>query len=226
MEKKGVTKVTIEEKREKVKQALLLYGVTDRTWVGEKTFEEQVEDSLKGGVTCIQLREKTLNETEFLEEAKKIKKLTQKYQVPLIINDNVEIALASDADGVHVGQKDAKAMDVRKKLGADKIIGVSARTVEQAKEAEQMGADYLGVGAVFGTTTKGDANKISLEILKEICKSVSIPVVAIGGVCEENILQLKDSGVAGVAVVSGIYAKSDIKGSSRELAELAKEIVK
>ena len=150
--------MTIEEKREKVKQALLLYGVTDRAWVGNKTFEEQIEDSLKGGVTCIQLREKSLKEDEFLEEAKVIKKLTKKYQIPLIINDNVEIALASDADGVHVGQKDARAMEVRKKLGADKIIGVSARTVEQAKEAEQMGADYLGVGAVFGTTTKGDSN--------------------------------------------------------------------
>ena len=137
-----------------------------------------------------------------------------------------EIALASDADGVHVGQKDARAMEVRKRLGADKIIGVSARTVEQAKEAEQMGADYLGVGAVFGTTTKGDANKISMEVLKEICESVSIPVVAIGGVCEENILQLKGSGVAGVAVVSGIYAKPNIKESSKKLAELAKEITK
>lgn len=217
--------MTIEEKREKVKQALLLYGVTDRAWVGDKTFEEQIEDSLKGGVTCIQLREKSLKEDEFLEEAKIIKKLTKEYQIPLIINDNVEIALASDADGVHVGQKDAGAMEVRKKLGADKIIGVSARTVEQAKEAEQMGADYLGVGAVFGTTTKGDANKISMEVLKEICESVSIPVVAIGGVCEENVLQLKGSGVAGVAVVSGIYAKPDIKESSKKLAELAKEIV-
>ncbi len=218
--------MTIEEKREKVKQALLLYGVTDRAWVGNKTFEEQIEDSLKGGVTCIQLREKSLKEDEFLEEAKVIKKLTKKYQIPLIINDNVEIALASDADGVHVGQKDASAMEVRKRLGADKIIGVSARTVEQAKEAEQMGADYLGVGAVFGTTTKGDANKISMEVLKEICESVSIPVVAIGGVCEENILNLKGSGVAGVAVVSGIYAKSNIKESSKKLAELAKEITK
>ena len=218
--------MTIEEKREKVKQALLLYGVTDRAWVGDKTFEEQIEDSLKGGVTCIQLREKSLKEDEFLEEAKVIKKLTKEYQIPLIINDNVEIALASDADGVHVGQKDARAMEVRKKLGADKIIGVSARTVEQAKEAEQMGADYLGVGAVFGTTTKGDANKISMEVLKEICESVSIPVVAIGGVCEENILQLKGSGVAGVAVVSGIYAKPDIKESSKKLAELAKKIVR
>lgn len=217
--------MTIEEKREKVKQALLLYGVTDRSWVGKETLEEQIEDSLKGGVTCIQLREKTLNETEFLEEAKKIKKLTEAYQVPLIINDNVEIALASDADGVHVGQKDAKAQDVRKKLGEEKIIGVSARTVEQAKEAEAMGADYLGVGAVFGTTTKGDANKISLDVLKEICESVSIPVVAIGGVCEENILQLKDCGVAGAAVVSGIYGKTDIKESSRTLSELAKKIV-
>ena len=213
------------EKREKVKKALLLYGVTDRSWVGKETLEEQIEDSLKGGITCIQLREKTLSETEFLEEAKKIKKLTEKYQVPLIINDNVEIALASDADGVHVGQKDAKAQDVRKKLGEDKIIGVSARTVEQAKEAEAMGADYLGVGAVFGTTTKGDANKISLDVLKEICESVSIPVVAIGGVCEENILQLKECGVAGVAVVSGIYGKADIKESSRKLSELAKKIV-
>ena len=218
--------MTIEEKREKVKQALLLYGVTDRAWVGDKTFEEQIEDSLKGGVTCIQLREKSLKEDEFLEEAKVIRKLTKEYQIPLIINDNVEIALASDADGVHVGQKDARVMEVRKRLGADKIIGVSARTVEQAKEAEQMGADYLGVGAVFGTTTKGDANKISMEVLKEICESVSIPVVAIGGVCEENILQLKGSGVAGVAVVSGIYAKPNIKESSKKLAELAKEITK
>ena len=203
--------MTIEEKREKVKQALLLYGVTDRAWVGNKTFEEQIEDSLKGGVTCIQLREKSLKEDEFLEEAKVIKKLTKKYQIPLIINDNVEIALASDADGVHVGQSDISADMVRKLIGKEKIIGVSARTVEEAMKAKEDGADYLGVGAMFTTTTKLDAKSVTIDKLKEIKKTVDLPVVAIGGLSLNNIDELKEANVDGYAVVSAILKANDIK---------------
>ena len=213
------------EKREWVRRALLLYAVTDRSWVGEMTFCEQVKASLDGGITLLQLREKGMAYDEFLREAKDVKALADSYHVPFIINDNVEIALEADADGVHVGQSDMEAGRVRQKLGPDKILGVSARTVEQALQAEKMGADYLGVGAVFATSTKEDADVISRDTLKEICQAVSIPVVAIGGIRASNIHQLYHTGIAGVAVVSGIFGQENIRYAASELASLVKRMV-
>ena len=209
------------------KNDLLLYAVTDRNWLPEgETLEEQVEKCLKGGATCIQLREKQLSEEEFLEEARRMKAVCAKYHVPLLINDNVEIALAVDADGVHVGQSDMEAEDVRAKLGPDKIIGVTAKTVEQALLAEKHGADYLGSGAVFGTSTKEDASKMDHQVLKQICQAVQIPVVAIGGITEENVAELAGKGICGVAVVSAIFAKKDIEAATRELKKRTEEMVK
>ena len=197
------------------KKDLLLYAVTDRHWLNGRTLYSQVEEALKGGATFIQLREKELDEEHFLEEAKEIKELCRRYQVPFVINDNVEIALAVDADGVHVGQSDMEAGDVRAKLGPDKIIGVSAQTVEQAVMAEQNGADYLGVGAVFPTGSKADALEVSHDTLKAICKAVKILVIAIGGISKENILELSGSGICGIAVISAIFAKDDIEEAAR-----------
>lgn len=204
---------------------LCLYAVTDRTWLREKSLYEQVEAALAGGVTMVQLREKKLALKEFRKEAESINHLCKKYNVPLIINDNVELALAVGAAGVHIGQQDMDIKDARRILGEDKIIGVSARTVDQALAAWRAGADYLGSGAVFGTTTKGDASMLSLETFREICEAVDIPVVAIGGVTEENILKLKGLGAAGVAVVSAIFASEDIRGAARRLVRLSKEFV-
>ena len=207
------------------KEDMLLYAVTDRAWTGEKTLLEQVKEALDGGITFLQLREKELGEEEFLREAEDMKTLAAAYHVPFIINDNVELALAIGADGVHVGQEDMEARKVREKLGPDKIIGVSAHSVEEAIEAEKNGADYLGAGAVFSTSTKGDAGALSMETLKAICSSVSIPVVAIGGIKEENILSLKGTGVAGAAIVSGIFAQKNIREACVRLRSLAKEMV-
>ncbi len=207
------------------KKDLLLYAVTDRHWLNGRTLYSQVEEALKGGATFIQLREKELDEEHFLEEAKEIKELCRRYQVPFVINDNVEIALAVDADGVHVGQSDMEAGDVRAKLGPDKMIGVSAQTVEQAVMAEQNGADYLGVGAVFPTGSKADALEVSHDTLKAICKAVKIPVIAIGGISKENILELAGSGVCGIAVISAIFAKDDIEEAARELRGLTEKMV-
>lgn len=207
------------------KKDLLLYAVTDRHWLNGRTLYSQVEEALKGGATFIQLREKELDEEHFLEEAKEIKELCRRYQVPFVINDNVEIALAVDADGVHVGQSDMEAGDVRAKLGLDKMIGVSAQTVEQAVMAEQNGADYLGVGAVFPTGSKADALEVSHDTLKAICKAVKIPVIAIGGISKENILELSGSGICGIAVISAIFAKDDIEEASRELRGLTEKMV-
>ena len=199
------------------REDLLLYGVTDRSWLNGKSLYSQVEGALKGGVTFLQLREKELDQEHFLREAVEIRGLCRKYQVPFIINDNVEIALEMNADGVHVGQSDMEAGKVREELGPDKIIGVSARTVEQALLAEQRGADYLGVGAVFPTGTKLDAGDVSFETLRDICRAVSIPVVAIGGITGENFGELKGSGIAGIAVVSAIFAREDTEAAAGEL---------
>lgn len=207
------------------KENLLLYAVTDRHWLDGRTLKEVVLESLEGGVTMLQLREKHLDEAHFLEEAKELQALCRSWHVPFLINDNVEIALAMDADGVHVGQSDMAAGDVRKKLGDDKIIGVSAQTVEQALLAEKAGADYLGVGAVFPTSSKDDANEVSYETLKAICSAVSIPVVAIGGITQENVHQLAGSGICGAAVISAIYAKPDIKKAAEELKKAVKETI-
>ena len=207
------------------KKDLLLYAVTDRSWLGGDTLYSQVEAAIKGGVTFVQLREKELDQEHFLEEAKEIKKLCRKYKIPFVINDNVEIALAMDADGVHVGQSDMEAGDVRAKLGPDKIIGVSAQTVEQALLAEARGADYLGVGAVFHTGSKADADDISHETLKEICKAVKIPVIAIGGINRENVSELAGSGICGIAVISAIFAAADIEEAAKELKEATEKAV-
>lgn len=207
------------------KKDLLLYAVTDSRWTGKQTLYQQIEEALKGGATFIQLREKDLDEESFLKEAKEIKELCRKKGVPFVINDNVEIALQTDADGVHVGQKDMEALDVRAKLGPDKIIGVSAQTVEQAVLAEKHGADYLGVGSVFTTGTKLDAGHVSYDTLKEICSAVSIPVIAIGGITKENLGQLAGSGVCGVAVVSAIFAQDNIEEAARKLRTEAESMV-
>lgn len=201
------------------KSDLLLYAVTDRSWLGGHTLYQDVEAAIKGGATFIQLREKKLDEEHFLEEAKEIKELCKKYRVPFVINDNVDIALAMDADGVHVGQSDMEAGMVREKLGPDKIIGVSAQTVEQAILAEQKGADYLGVGAVFPTGSKDDAVEVSHDTLKAICEAVQIPVIAIGGISTGNVMELSGSGICGIAVISAIFAKPDIETAARELRE-------
>lgn len=201
-----------------------LYAVTDRAWLGERSLYEQVGEALAGGVTMVQLREKGLSTEQFRQEAESINRLCQQYHVPLIINDNVEVALAVGAAGVHIGQQDMELKKAREILGEGKIIGVSARTVEQAVFAWKGGADYLGSGAVFGTTTKGDASKLPLETFREICQAVEIPVVAIGGVSEENILQLKGLGAAGVAVVSAIFASGDITAAAGRLLQLSRQL--
>ena len=202
------------------KEDLLLYAVTDRHWLKDETLENQVEKALQGGATFLQLREKSLDDDIFLAEAKEIQKLCKKYQVPFVINDNVDIALEMDADGVHVGQSDMEADDVRAKLGPDKIIGVSAQTVEQAVLAEKRGADYLGVGAVFHTDSKADVAEVSRETLKAICDAVDIPVIAIGGINKENVSELAGTGICGIAVISAIFAEKDIKKATEKLKTL------
>lgn len=204
---------------------LLLYAVTDRSWLNGRTLYSQVEEAIKGGATFIQLREKELNEDDFLEEAKEMKELCARYHVPFVINDNVEIAVAMDADGVHVGQSDMEALDVRAKLGPDKIIGVSAQTVEQALLAQKHGADYLGVGAVFATGSKADADDVSYETLKAICEAVDIPVIAIGGIGIHNVMELAGSGICGVAVISAIFAQPDIQEAAKALKEATQKMV-
>ena len=196
---------------------LLLYAVTDRHWLGEETLYDQVKKALDGGATFVQLREKNLDREVFLAEAKEIQKLCKEYGVPFVVNDEVSIAKDIDADGVHVGQSDMEALDVRKILGPDKIIGVSAQTVEQAIIAEKHGADYLGVGAVFTTGSKDDADDVSHETLKAICEAVSIPVIAIGGITKDNVAELAGSGICGVAVISAIFGQKDIQKATEEL---------
>ncbi len=202
------------------KKDMLLYVVTDRSWLGKNTLENQVEDIIKAGATFIQLREKELDFNSFVTQGKKIKEITEKYKIPFVINDNIEVALAVNADGVHIGQGDMNAFDCRKLLGDDKILGVSAQTVEQALLAEKNGADYIGVGAVFSTSTKNDAEAVSFETLHKICSAVSVPVVAIGGINEQNILQLKGSGIDGVAVISAIFAAQNVSMATQKLLQL------
>lgn len=207
------------------KKDLLLYAVTDRSWLNGETLYDQVEKSLKGGATFIQLREKELEEDKFLEEAKQIKALCEQYGVPFVINNNVSIAFAIDADGVHVGQSDMEVGNVREKLGPDKIIGVSAQTVEQALQAEKRGADYLGVGAVFPTTSKEDAAEVSFATVKAICEAVHIPVIAIGGISQKNVSELANLGLSGIAVISAIFAQKDIEAATKKLKESTKAMV-
>lgn len=207
------------------KKSLKLYAITDTAWLGDRTLEQDVQSAIKGGASMIQLREKTLGYDEFLAKAISLKKICNKYDVPLIINDNIEVAIASGADGVHVGQSDMQAQNVRELLGENKIIGVTAKTIEQAKIAEQAGADYLGSGAVFGTTTKLDALPMDMKLFSDICSSVSIPVCAIGGITKANLPELKHSGLSGVALVSTIFAADDIEKECAELTGILNKIL-
>ena len=207
------------------KDQLLLYAITDSSWLKGETLPSQVEKALRGGATMLQYREKHLDDTAFIEEARALQKLCREYHVPFIVNDRVEIALQLDADGVHVGQSDMDAEDVRAKLGPDKILGVTAKTVEQAQRAERMGADYLGVGAMFHTDSKADAEGITMQDLRDICAAVSIPVVAIGGISAENIAQLYGSGACGVSVISAIFAQEDIEAAARDMKRLAQNMM-
>lgn len=203
----------------------ILYLVTDRAVIKRETFLNAVEQALKGGVTIVQLREKGKSESEIIRVAKELKELTSYYNVPLIINDSPSIAKLSGADGVHLGMTDGEVNEAREFLGGKAIIGGSARTVERAKMLESQGADYLGVGAVFGTKTKTDAKTINTNILSEICHAVKIPVVAIGGVNKENLVRLKGTGVSGIAVVSAIMGSDDIYHTTSELNGILKGIL-
>lgn len=207
------------------KEDLLLYAVTDRYWLNGDSLYHQVELAICGGATFVQLREKHMDRESFLAEAKAIQKLCKEYHVPFVIDDEVSIAVEIDADGIHVGQSDMKAGDVRSLIGPNKILGVSVQTVEQAVEAEKNGADYLGVGAVFPTGSKEDAVDVSHETLKAICDAVSIPVIAIGGITKDNVCELKGSGICGIAVISAIFGQKDIKEATSYLKEKTLEMV-
>ena len=214
------------EMRDKLAQSLRLYAVTDRHWLGNRTLYDVVRESLEGGVTFLQLREKDLDDENFYKEAVRLQEMAREYGVPFVVNDNVDIAVRMDADGVHVGQSDMEAGDVRALIGPDKILGVSAQTVEQAVLAEKRGADYLGVGAVFPTGSKDDAVEVSHETLKAICEAVSIPVVAIGGITVNNTPELAGSGICGIAVISAIYGQKDIYQATVSMKKVTEEMVR
>lgn len=206
------------------KKSLLLYAVTDRSWLGTDTLAKQVEMALKGGATFVQLREKHLDHDAFLSEALEVKALCKKFSVPFVINDNVALAKEIDADGVHVGQSDMETGSVREFLGSGKIVGVSAQTVEQALLAQARGADYLGVGAVFPTGSKDDAEDVGIDTLKAICAAVNIPVIAIGGIGPQNVAKLNGCGISGIAVISAIFAQQDITAATKQLRTLTERM--
>lgn len=208
------------------KEMMRLYIVTDRSWLGTHTLEEDVRAAIEGGATFLQIREKDLEHDAFVNEARKLRTLAKAAGIPYVVNDAVDVALEADADGVHIGQSDGSVAEVRKRLGQDKILGVSAQTLEQALSAEAQGADYLGVGAVFSTSTKTDAKEVSFETLAAICSSVKIPVVAIGGIGEKNLLALSGSGVDGVAVISAVFAQQDIRAAAERIRNLSEKMVK
>lgn len=212
--------------KDEIRASMLLYAVTDEMWLKEgQTLASVTEEVLKNGATFLQIREKELGDADFLNQAKALKEVAARYGVPYVVNDNIQVALECDADGVHVGQSDIVGKDVRSMIGPDKILGISANTVETAIAAEKAGADYIGVGAVFNTSTKKDATTLSVSQLREICDAVRIPVVAIGGISSGNILQLSGSGIDGVAVVSAIYAQSDPGAATAELLQKARKMV-
>jgi len=212
--------------KEQIRKAMLLYAVTDQSWLKEgETLLDVVKEVLKNGATFLQIREKDLNEAAFEAEAKKLQNICKEYQVPYVVNDNVEIALKIGADGVHVGQSDIKGRDIRAMIGEDKILGISAGTVEEAIAAEKAGADYIGVGAVFGTSTKKNARNMTVDRLKEIVEAVNIPVVAIGGINGQNMSELSGSKVDGVAVVSAIFAAENPGEATKDLLAKAKKLV-
>lgn len=211
---------------EAIKKSMLLYAITDRAWLKEgETLEEVVEDVLKSGATFLQLREKIQGHEEIVEMAKKLQALCKKYNVPFVVNDDIMAAKEIDADGVHIGQSDMEYTKAREILGPDKIIGVSAGNLQEAKEAERVGADYIGVGAVFHTDTKKDATSLTMDQLKEICEAVSIPVVAIGGISVDNALELKGTGIDGICVISAIFGSENPSEATKKLLDLSKKIV-
>ena len=207
------------------KENLLLYAVTDRHWTGRETLRQQVEAALRGGVTFVQLREKHMEHDAFRTEALEIRDLCRAYRVPFVLDDDVSLAMEVDADGIHVGQSDMEAGDVRALIGPDRILGVSACTVEEAVAAEQRGADYLGVGAVFPTGSKDDARPVTRETLRKICEAVTIPVIAIGGITEQNVMELAGSGICGVAVISAIFGQPEIESATKRLKAAVSEMV-
>ncbi len=207
------------------KETFLLYAITDKGVLKGKSFIEAVEEAIKGGITILELREKNVSFSEYVNQAIEVKKVTDKYKIPLIINDNVDVAVACNADGVHLGQEDISVQLAREKLGSDKIIGVTAKTVEQAIRAEQDGADYLGTGAMYQSPTKPAAIGITFDALKSICSSVKIPVVAIGGISKQNVRQLKGAGMDGIAVVSAVFGNDDITAATKEFMEICRETV-
>ena len=212
--------------KEQIRKSMLLYAVTDQSWLKDgETLLDVVKEVLKNGATFLQIREKDLNEADFETEAKKLQDICREYHVPYVVNDNVEIAIKIGADGVHVGQSDIKGRDIRALIGSDKILGISAGTVEEAIAAEQGGADYIGVGAVFGTSTKKNARNMSIDRLKEIVEAVNIPVVAIGGINASNISELAGSKVDGVAVVSAIFAAENPGDATKDLLLKARALV-
>lgn len=212
--------------KEEIRNSMLLYAVTDRTWLKEKESLASIcKTVLENGATFLQIREKDLDEISFRQEADELKQLCAEFHIPFVVNDSVEIALEIDADGVHVGQSDIKGRDIRNMIGEEKILGISAGTVDEAIAAERAGADYIGVGAVFGTSTKKNARNLTVDKLKEISDAVTIPVVAIGGIGASNIMELKNSGVDGVAVVSAIFAAENPGKATADLLELATRMV-
>ena len=206
------------------RDSLKLYAVTDRSWLNGESLVSQVEKALRGGAGFVQLREKNLAFEQFLAEAVELRALCGRYRVPFVINDNVEIARLCDADGVHVGQEDMALPEARKVLGENKIIGVTCKTLEEALKAQADGADYIGSGAMFQSTAKPGAEPITFDTLREICAAVSIPVVAIGGITQENVLQLRDTGIPGVAVVSAIFGQKDIEEATRTLYQTVAQL--
>lgn len=211
--------------KDEIRASMLLYAITDRAWLGTRTLPDVVEEVLANGATFLQVREKGLDHDDFLAEARILKKQAERYHVPFVVNDSVEVALECNADGVHVGQSDIQGRDIRALIGPDKILGISANTVDTALAAQRAGADYIGVGAVFGTTTKKDAKNLSVTQLRAVCDAVDIPVVAIGGINAGNLLQLRGSGVDGVAVVSAIFAQPDPGAATKRLRELSEKSV-
>ena len=208
-----------------VKDMMLLYGVTDRTWSSNYPLIQRITEALDNGMTCVQLREKHMSDEDFLSEAREVSALCKHYNVPFIINDNVDVAIACGADGIHVGQSDEAATQVRARVGSSMIVGVSASSLEEAIKAEKDGADYVGVGAVFSTSTKADADYLSMDELRAICETVNIPTVAIGGIHAGNIQLLQGTGIDGVAVVSAIFGADDSAAATAQLRALAEKVV-
>lgn len=220
-----VTRGRTELLEKRLAQQLRLYAVTDRRWLNGRTLAQDVEEAILGGVSMVQLREKHANNAEFEELARSVQPVCRKYNVPFIVNDNVDVALAVNADGVHVGQQDMQAGKVREQIGTERILGVSAQTVEQALVAEAVGADYIGVGAVFTTASKDDAQSVSIDELRHICKAVRIPVVAIGGIEESNVSQLAGTGIVGISVISAIFAQTDLREAAWNLRRSIDQII-